>query len=108
MTPTTLAPLSTLAPLAERAGWHETHVIDLPARSACTVPLDALPSSEAVKRYLRVVHPQGVYLHQADAAACASEFENFAVTTGTASGKTKRCVSIWPPWRRSQRCPRPG
>ena len=88
MTASTVDPRSTLAPLAERAGWRETHVIGLPARSARTVPLDALPSSEPVRRYLRAVHPQGIYLHQADAAACAAEFENFAVTTGTASGKT--------------------
>ncbi|MGI8746998.1 MAG: DEAD/DEAH box helicase, partial [Deinococcus sp.] len=39
-------------------------------------------------RYLQRTRSSGVYLHQADAAACAAGFRNFAVTTGTASGKT--------------------
>ncbi|MCD0168974.1 DEAD/DEAH box helicase [Deinococcus sp. 23YEL01] len=76
--PTTTAP----------AHWHETHVLALPERAARTVPLHTLPSSAAVQRYLRVTHPGGIYTHQADAAACAAQFEDFAVTTGTASGKT--------------------
>ena len=76
--PTTAAP----------AHWHETHVLALPERAARTVPLHTLPSSAAVQRYLRVTHPDGIYTHQADAATCAAQFEDFAVTTGTASGKT--------------------
>ena len=73
---------------AERAHWHETHVINLPARPARLVPVASLPSGEVVRRYLQRTHPHGIYLHQADAAECAADFRNFAVTTGTASGKT--------------------
>lgn len=73
---------------AERAHWHETHVIQLPARAARLVPVATLPSGEVVRKYLQRSYPHGIYLHQADAAACAADFRNFAVTTGTASGKT--------------------
>lgn len=68
--------------------WQETHVLHLPARAARTVPLSALLSGDAALRYLRRTHPGGIYAHQADAAACAAAYEDFAVTTGTASGKT--------------------
>jgi len=77
-----------LSLIAERAHWHETHVFELPARTARFVPVASLPSSDTVRRYLQRTHPRGIYLHQADAAACAADFRNFAVTTGTASGKT--------------------
>ncbi|WP_221091553.1 DEAD/DEAH box helicase [Deinococcus aquaedulcis] len=79
---------TTVTPAAERARWQEAHVLNLPARSAQLVALDDLPSGPAVKRYLHLSHPGGIYLHQADAAASAARFEHFAVTTGTASGKT--------------------
>ena len=81
--PLTPAPLET-----ESALWSETHVITLPGRAAHTVPVTGLPSSAVVKRYLARAYPGGIYRHQADAAECAADFEDFAVTTGTASGKT--------------------
>ncbi|SMB81057.1 DEAD/DEAH box helicase [Deinococcus hopiensis] len=73
---------------AQTSSWSETHVLELPEREARTVPLGDLPSSEVVKRYLRSAFPGGIYTHQADAATCAASYEDFAVTTGTASGKT--------------------
>jgi len=73
---------------AERAHWTETHVIQLPARAARLTPISSLPSGEVVRGYLQRTYPHGIYLHQADAAGCAADFRNFAVTTGTASGKT--------------------
>lgn len=73
---------------APPAHWHKTHVLSLPARDPRTVPLADLPSSDVVKRYLRRTHPGGIYTHQADAAACAADYVDFAITTGTASGKT--------------------
>ncbi|WP_174369138.1 DEAD/DEAH box helicase [Deinococcus sp. JMULE3] len=84
MTTITLTTPDTPAP----AHWHDTHVLALPQREARTVPLHTLPSGAAVQRYLRLTHPGGIYTHQADAAASAARFEDFAVTTGTASGKT--------------------
>lgn len=79
--------LSAAPTAAAPAHWQDTHVLALPERAARTVPLHTLPSG-AVQRYLRVTHPGGIYTHQADAAASAAQFEDFAVTTGTASGKT--------------------
>ena len=35
---------------AERAHWHETHVIQLPARAARLVPVSSLPSGEVADR----------------------------------------------------------
>ena len=35
---------------AERAHWHETHVIQLPARAARLVPLATLPSGKVVRQ----------------------------------------------------------
>ncbi|MFC4427123.1 DEAD/DEAH box helicase [Deinococcus navajonensis] len=84
----TTLPLPAVPPTAERARWHEAHVLHLPARTARLVPLRDVECSPAAARYLRVTHPDGIYLHQADAAASAAGFEHFAVTTGTASGKT--------------------
>lgn len=77
-----------LAPNLERAGWIEAGVVHLPARAAHMVLVHTLPSGKAVKRYLQRAFPGGIYQHQADAAVCAANFENFAVTTSTASGKT--------------------
>ena len=74
--------------LPQTVGWTEVATLDLPARAARTVPLHALPSGQPVIHYLQRAFPRGIYQHQADAAACAANFENFAVTTGTASGKT--------------------
>lgn len=82
---TTMTPFA--APTDAPAHWHETHVLAQPPRGASTVPLHTLPSGTAVQRYLRGTHPGGIHTHQAD-AACAANFEDFAVTTGTASGKT--------------------
>ncbi|TSA82139.1 DEAD/DEAH box helicase [Deinococcus detaillensis] len=74
--------------LPQTVGWTEVAALEFPARAARTVPLHALPSGQPVMRYLQRAFPRGIYQHQADAAACAANFENFAVTTGTASGKT--------------------
>ncbi|WP_167757943.1 DEAD/DEAH box helicase [Deinococcus fonticola] len=74
--------------VVERAGWQQQAEIQLPARPARRVATTDLPCSEEVRRYLARTYPQGIYRHQAQAAVLASDFESFAVTTGTASGKT--------------------
>lgn len=80
--------LSLTPTCAEQAHWQETQMLQLPARPAQLVALGELPSGPAAQRYLRLTHAGGVYRHQADAAVHAARFAHFAVTTGTASGKT--------------------
>ncbi|MBB5235578.1 DEAD/DEAH box helicase [Deinococcus budaensis] len=84
----TTLPADSRLPSPGIAQWREEHVIHLPSRPARLVPLSDVPCGTEVQQYLRVTHPGGIYQHQADAARCAVAFKHFAVTTGTASGKT--------------------